>query len=308
MDSNNGETDRDVLLLKQMIDVRKHFLNARKCLLGNILGDDLSSLMAMHICVDTALAILEVDLDSDTAHIGAKSSNDSMEIKWVLDEYILPAYKKRYKRVPGGVESVILLFRHHREVKNTLTMPSRPTLDHLLPGIERFLGDISEDVFGTPLKYLDYHLILKDKEMSGILSETQDFLLKNDHKQSILRSSFAFSISLEKMRQRLNYLLERDELSTHFFSLDTRRTLYFKLQDYSFLLLAMEVNMDKYRLFIKIVPTTLIDESGNEGVSVTFSDYIQEKWLTTKWARFCFNFVMETLLHWESMELSSPKR
>jgi hypothetical protein len=68
--------------------------------------------------------------------------------------------------------------------------------------------------------------------------------------------------------------------------------------------MALQVDLSKYKLFEKIIPTVMInDEDRESGVSITISDYLDERWINLKWALYCFNFVTETVLMWESMNL-----
>jgi len=309
MGSDPAVSRSNDISLKRMIDVKKHYLNARKGLMGNLLGDDLGALENLYEAILISMELLAGELEMDTGTIDTGTMDvgtiGTATVNAALVEVMAENYRKRYNEGLRGTNSVISLLDHRKEVRSSRTLPSRDRLNHWKGDIEKYLDDISRALFGRSLDSLDYHLIIDDDEMRDILVDAQKFILSSNYKGSIMRSSLAFSISLEKMRQHLNFLMENDELSTHFFSLDSKKTLYYKLQDYFFILLALEVDMKKYQLFIKIVPTTLIDDSGPDGVSVTFSDYIHEKWLTLKWARFCFNFVVETLLHWGSMELSS---
>ena len=113
-------------------------------------------------------------------------------------------------------------------------------------------------------------------------------------------------ISLESIlfgRLLFAYLREREELSTSLFFMDSPTTLYFKLQDYSFILLALGVDLKKYKMYEKIVPTTMISREKDGEVSITISDYVQGEYQTLEWARYCFNFIMETAINWENRKL-----
>lgn len=174
--------------------------------------------------------------------------------------------------------------------------------------LDQLLQITSRELFNIPLKLVDYHLLIENNQIRNIMIKCMDRMVEENYKEAIKKCALAFSISLEEQRQRLNYLMKRKELSTALFFLDSPETLYYKLQDYSFILMALQVDINKYKMFEKIVPTTMISDDEREGISITISDFVPEQWITLDSATYCLNFVSETVIMWENMKLRRSDR
>jgi len=326
-------TSRNTYLIKRFIDAKKFYQNAQTNYMGNMICDDLGALENMYQCVRGLLSVImesmnisfkdyfeylkdEVDakviialkksvddkkiIDIDSINFFGISRSKALII---LLDTLNNKLEKEYDISLTGYNQILLLFERRYSVRYANSMVHKDDVFKIKEQILVLLKEISDMVFGISYKEMEYHHVISDDQLKETLGECNKLILEEDYKEAIKRSSLAFSISLESQRHRLNYLMENEELNTSLFSLDSERTLYYKLQDYSFILLALQVNLKKYRLFIKIVPTTMIDDNSEEGVSITISDFVHSRWIGLKWARFCYNFVVETILQWESMDL-----
>lgn len=301
-------TTKDVFI-KRFCNSKKFYLDGTRAVNGPLMGDTLVALENIHRSGNIVIDILKEKLNIQRADvIKAKKEipeekDDSIRSMKAEIIAIFAEYKRRFKREPPGLKDMAHLAIIRKDVHNTRSFPTKDVLVNLNERIGQLLELTSEDVFGVSFELMDYHLIIGTAKIRNILTKCLDDIINEDFKESIRKSALAFSISLERQRQRLNYLLERRELSTALFFLDSPETLYYKFQDYSFILMALQVDLKKYKSFERMVPTIMINDNDREGVSITVSDYVHEKWLTGDSARFCFNFVTETVLLWENMNL-----
>ena len=274
------------------------------------MGDNLGALENQYRAAKTVKEILIEKLNIRTADVLAEKkalcaggdegiSRMKAEILAIIREY-----GERYGRTLTELKDVIPLTLLRKEVRSTKVMPAKDVLANFQERMGKLLECVSEDLFRVPLRSMDYHLIIDNEQIRNKLVRSLADINDGEYKKSIKRCALAFSISLEKQRQKLNYLRERHELSTALFFLDSPETLYYKFQDYNFLLMALQVDLKKYKMFEKIIPTVMINDDHESGVSITISDYLDGRWINVKWARYCFNFVTETVLMWESMNLS----
>ena len=74
-------------------------------------------------------------------------------------------------------------------------------------------------------------------------------------------------------------------------------------KEQDFIHLVLGTPPKKLERFKQLVPTVLITED-NEGRSeIIVSDFVDETVILKENAEFCLNFVLETILYWESLEL-----
>ena len=273
--------------------------------------DTLGAMEDLYICAHTVLDILceVLKVKREDVLETRKELPDEDDTLLLLKAATLAAsriYERRFGKEPPGARDIVPLTMMRRDAHDSLSFPTRELLGRFLENQHQLLDVVSEDVFELPTELVDYHLLIVNNGIRRIMTGCLDDILAGEYTEAIKKSSLAFSISLEEQRQRLNYLMERQELSTAMFFLDSPETLYYKLQDYSFILMALQVDLGKYRQFEKIVPTTMISEDGDRGTSITISDFVHEQWITSKWARYCFSFVCETVLLWQNMDLRKP--
>ena len=301
---------KSVIALKKFCNSKKFLGNAARDLRGNLMGDNIGALENQYRAAKAVKEILTDKLNVRTADVLAEKKNlrsgeDDKVLKMKAEVMaIIKEYGDRYGREPNGLKDIIPITLLRKEVQSTKVIPAKDVLANFQEGISRLLEYTSEDVFNIPLRLMDYHLIIDNEQIRNQLVKCLADTYDGNFKEAIKRCALAFSISLEKQRQKLNYLMERQELSTAMFFLDSPETLYYKFQDYNFILMALQVDLNKYKMFEKIIPTVMInDEDRESGVSITISDYLDERWIDMKWALYCFNFVTETVLMWESMNL-----
>ena len=301
-------SERKRISLKRFCNGKKFYLDGARAMNGPLMGDTLIALENTYRSGDIVREILKERLNITRADIikikkeipGGEGAGGSTKAEIIA---IFREYERRFSREPVGLKDMVHLNIIRNEVNNTRNFPTKDVLGNLSERIGKLLHLASEDVFGIRFELMDYHLIVVSDRIRNILIKCLDDIVNGNFKETIRKCALAFSISLEKQRQRLNYLLERQELSTALFFLDSPETLYYKFQDYSFILMALQVDLNKYKSFEKMVPTIMINDSDRDDVSITVSDFVPEKWLTEDSARFCFNFVTETVLLWENMNL-----
>lgn len=311
MESVPGPHTHWMIFAKRFCNAKRFLYNGKRDLRGNFMGDTLGAMEALHRCSRTIINLLEEGLNVDGGLIA--SAGEGIEEADIyahrLKTEIMAIhgrYEQEYGRPPPGIRDIVHLAMLRRDVHATMTIPTRDILLRCKDSLAELLAAVSEDVFGLPLALMDYHLVIKSEQLRNIMTRCIEDIVDEDYRGSVKNATLGFSIALEEQRQQLNYLLEREELSNALFFLDSPETLYYKLQDYSFILMALQVDPGKYRLFEKIVPTTMVSDETDTGVSITISDYVHERWIKPKWARFCFEFVCETVLMWQNMNLKEP--
>ena len=299
---------KSVIALKKFCNSKKFLNNTARDLRGNLIGDNLGALENLYRTGKTIKEILSDKLNIQTADILTEKKrlrsvgDDSVSHMKAEILAIIKEYGDRYGREPAGLKNIIPIYLLRKEVQSTKVIPAKEVLTNFQERIAKLLEHTSEDVFKVPLRFMDYHLIIENEQIRNQLVRCLADIDEGEFKEAIKRCALAFSVSLEKQRQKLNYLMERQELSTAMFFLDSPETLYYKFQDYNFILMALQVDLKKYKIFEKIIPTVMINDDDESGVSITISDYLDERWINMKWAFYCFNFVTETVLMWESMD------
>jgi len=302
---------KSLVALKRFCNSKKFFNNAIRNLQGDLMGDNLGALENQYRAAKTVKEILIHKLNIRTGDVLAekkklsKGEDDTVLHMKAEVLAVLKEYGNRYGREPTELKDIISISLLRNEVRSTKIIPAKDVLANFQEGIGKLLEYTSEDLFKVPLRLMDYHLIIDNEQIRNKLVKSLVDIDDGEYKEAIKRCALAFSISLEKQRQRLNYLMERQELSTAMFFLDSPETLYYKFQDYNFILMALQVDLKKYKMFEKIIPTVMINDDSESGVSITISDYLDERWINRRWAMYCFNFVTETVLMWESMDLKN---
>ena len=302
------------LALKRFCNCKKFFQNGSRDLTEYLMGDSLQALENFHRCAKIARRILEERLNirpEDISQAREELHGDDNEPIYSLKCEILAVFnrfKDKFGKELTGIKSIVQLNMLRREVHETRSFPANEVLMKFKEDLDQLLQITSRELFNIPLKIVDYHLLIENNQIRNIMIKCMDRMVEENYKEAIKKCALAFSISLEEQRQRLNYLMERKELSTALFFLDSPETLYYKLQDYSFILMALQVDINKYKMFEKIVPTTMISDDEREGISITISDFVPEQWITLDSATYCFNFVSETVIMWENMKLRRSDR
>ena len=302
------------LALKRFCNCKKYFQNGSRHLADDLMGDSLQALENFYRCAKITRRILEERLNvrpEDISKAREEIHGDENEQIYSLKCEILAIFnrfKDKFGKELEGFKSIVQLNMLRREVHGTRSFPAKEILVKFKEDLDRLLQITSRELFRLPLKLVDYHLLIENDQIRKIMIRCVERIVGENYKEAIKKCALAFSISLEDQRQRLNYLLERKELSTALFFLDSPETLYYKLQDYSFILMALQVDINKYKKFEKIVPTTMISDDEREGVSITISDFVPEQWITMESATYCLNFVSETVIMWENMELGRSDR
>jgi len=226
--------------------------------------------------------------------------NVSLEKQWAI---LSSEYEQRFSQKLSMKTQIFTLSNITQNFIENDIIPSNAQLLELYQALLVFVQQLTRKVFELEFHDIDFHLLFENPQLRKILKTTRDAFDANEYEEALRKSSQAFHIALEDQRQKLNYLSEKGLLKPELLMLDKNIGLHLNPKDHEFIHLILGTSPKKLDQFMKLVPTALISEDEQNRPEIIISNYVDKNLVSKENAYFCLNFVLETILFWESLEL-----
>ncbi len=264
---------------------------------GNIFGR-LHGLCGLKQTVDLTLYALSMYYKFSPEEI----AENTTKARW---ERCSPKYKDETdKRLPLKKQ----IFNLQDVYLESCSQGRLPTVEELRDFdrfVRIFLSNVIRNIYQLRFHELNLYLTIENPQVRDALEEALIALEEGDYAISIKKSSLAFSLALENERLKLDHWKKTglyDEMYTYLFLFENPEALAFKLQDYSFILLALGTDIEKFNEFQEIIPVVMLTVGDDAKTSVNIGDFIKEEYDNYESAYFCYTFVLETTLMWIAKE------
>ena len=228
----------------------------------------------------------------------------SLEEQWTT---LSNDYEKRYGQKLSMKTQIFTISNITKSFTEHNIIPTKTQVHELVQALSIFMHELTLKVFGLNFQDIDFHLLMDNPQVRRTLKVAVNAINNGDYKEVLKNSSLAFNIALEDQRHKLNYLSEKGILKPELFMLDKSINLHFNSKDHDFIHTVLGTQQKKLEQFNKIVPTVIITEDDDVGPKIVISDYVDEGAVSKDNAQFCIDFVLETILHWESLDLVKDK-
>ena len=224
----------------------------------------------------------------------------SLEMHWSV---LSQEYKKRYgqdlsmKTQIFTINNLILDFTDHG-----LTTKTNQISD-LNKALSIFMEDVINNIFGLNYSELDLFQLIPNPQVRQEFRAAKWAYNSNDLASTFRYISASFHIALEDQRQKLNYLSDQGLLKPEAILLKEPINIHFSIDDEEFIHLVLGTNPKKLERFKQLVPSAMITQDRQGKPEVVVSDYVDKSLLSTENAIFCMNFLLETILDWENLDL-----
>lgn len=216
-------------------------------------------------------------------------------------------YEKRYGQKLSMKTQIFTISNITKSFTEHNIIPTKTQVHELVQALSIFIQELTSKVFGLDFQDIDFHLLMDNPQVRRTLKLAIEAFESVDYKEVLKNSSLAFNIALEDQRQKLNFLSEKGILKPEPFMLDKSIDLHFNSKDHEFIHTILGTQQKKLEQFNKIVPTVIITEDDDGGLKIVISDYVDDSVVSKNNARFCIDFILETVLHWESLDLVKDK-
>ncbi|WP_455391554.1 hypothetical protein, partial [[Eubacterium] cellulosolvens] len=226
--------------------------------------------------------------------------NISLERQWAI---LTEEYKKRFGQKLSMKTQIFTLANIIQNFTDYDIIPSNVQVQELSQALSVFIQELTQTIFGLDFNEIDFHLLMDNAQVRRTIKAARVALEAEEYKKVLKNSSLAFHLGIENQRQKINYLSEKGLLKPEVFMLDDAIKLHLDSQDHEFIHSILGTDTKKLERFKKMVPTVLISEDEKNRPEIVISNYVDESACSKENAQFCLNFVLETILHWEGLEL-----
>jgi hypothetical protein len=285
--------------LKELILAKQLISNSQRLTLVDSLENNIIAIFNLNSALNIVLKIL-----STSSKLKLKSikelRNSPIERQW---SKLSEEYKKRYdhelsmKTQIFTINDLIVDFTEHGKY------PSNIQLKELGQALSLFIEDTMERVLGIDFTELDIHLLILTPQVQENFKFAKDAFHSKDYSEVLKLSSIAYHLALENQRQKINYLSEQGLLKPESIMLDKAVKIHIEPKDEDFIHLILRTNLKKLETFKQFVPTVVISEDGAGRPELMVSDFVDESKISQENASYCLNFILETILMWESLDL-----
>jgi hypothetical protein len=285
--------------LKELILAKQLISNNQRLTLIDSLENNMIAIFNLNSALNIVLKIL-----STSSKLKLKSikelRNSPIERQW---SKLSEEYKKRYdhelsmKTQIFTINDLIVDFTEHGKY------PNNTQVKELSQALSLFIEDTMKRIFGINFGELDIHLLISNPQAQKNFKQAKDaFNLKN-YSEVLRLSSITYHLALEDQRQKINYLSERELLKPESIMVDSSVKIHIEPKDEDFIHLILRTNLKNLEKFKQLVPTVVLSEDTAGRSELVVSEFVDESKISEENASFCLNYVIETILHWECLDL-----
>jgi hypothetical protein len=285
--------------LKELILAKELISNCKNLALVDSLENNLIAIFNLNSTLNIVLNIL-----STSSKLKLKSvkelRNSPIERQW---SKLSEEYTKRYdqdlsmKTQIFTINNLIVDFTEHGKY------PNNTQVRELNQALSLFIEDTMKQIFGIDFNELDIHLLISNPQAQENFKSAKSAFNSKDYAEVLRLSSVTYHLALEDQRQRINYLSEHGLLNPESIMVDNSVKVHIEPKDEDFIHLILRTNLKNLEKFKQLVPTVILSEDGTGRSELVVSDFVDESKISQENASYCLNFVLETILMWESLDL-----
>lgn len=288
---------KDITAIKELIIAKKLLHNGEELIKKDTLENNLIAISNLNSALDLFLKIISTH---QKIKLVKQLDNISLEKKWSI---LSNEYKRKYGKELSMKTQIFTLSNITNNFIVHNIIPTRAQVQELCQALTIFMQGLVPEMFGLEFQDIDFHLLLGNSQARRALKAARDGFEMENYKEALISTSRAFYIALEDQRQKLNYLSDNGLLDPKLIMLEESINLHIDPKDHEFIHLVLGTPPKKLDRFKQLVPTVLINEDDSKRAEIVVSDFIDEEAISKENAEFCLNFVYETILHWESLDL-----
>lgn len=284
-------------VIKKLIIAKKLFVRSQKLIEKDSLENNLIAIFNLNSALNIVLEVLS---EQQSVKSVKQIKGWDLEQQW---EILSKEYKKRYSQELSMKTQIFTLNTVIDDFTKFGQVPNSTQVHELGRALGVFIEELIFQVFEIKFSDLDFHYLIDHPQVKNAIKNANK-ALNNDRFDEVLKeTSTAFHIALEEQRQKLNYLSAQDLLKPDLLMLEKSIKLHIDPKDQDFIHLILRTNPKKLERFKQLIPTAVISEDENNRPEIVISDFVDNAVLSYENAEFCLNFVLETILHWESLDL-----
>lgn len=269
---------------------------------------------AVEHLLNTILLFFEYQLEKDR--------NENFSTIWTNVESSLSENKIKFgnKCALPNKREMILLHKTRNNAQHYAMIPDSNSLQHFREIAEKFMVDVVYKIFETDFSQITLAILIKNGEVKKYIEEAEKHLLNGEYKKSIKSSFSAFYVAKSEEQGKIHgsgsmvYRLfseirksKKDGYKEMKFVkklTDGRDLNISELTDYIFManelmlkeleIFKLKLDYKKYMQYIRICPDLIISNVVSNEIE------IKDKVCNYENAFFCLNFVIDSILKWES--------
>jgi hypothetical protein len=285
------------VIIKELIIAKKLLQNSEEIIESDSIGHNLIAIFNLNSALNIILRVLSTQQKVKSIK---QLNNISLDEQWAL---LSKQYEKQYGKKLSMKTQIFTLTNITKKFTEQDIIPTKIHVQELCQAFSIFMEDLTSKLYGLKLNDIDFHLLLDNIQVQRILKMAQVANENENYEEVLKNTSLAFHIAIEDQRQKLNYLSKKGLLKPELLMLDKSLNVHIDSKDQDFIHLVLNTPPKKLEQFKQLVPTVLIVEDDKDRSEIIVSDFVDESVISKENAEFCLNFVLETILNWESMDL-----
>jgi hypothetical protein len=285
--------------LKELILIKQLISNSKKLALEDSMENNLIAIFNLNSALNIVLNILSSKSKLKTKSI-KELRNSPIDMQW---SKLSESYKKRYdhdlsmKTQIFTINNLIVDFTEHGKY------PNNTEIIKLSQALTLFIEDTIEHIFGFDFSESDIHLLITNPQVRDNYKRARNLFHSDNYSEGLKLSSITYHLALEDQRQKINYLSEQDLLKPESIMVDSTLKIHIKPQDEDFIHMVLRTDQKKLEKFKQLVPTVVLSEDVSGRSELVVSDFVDQSKISKENAKFCLNFVLDTILMWENLDL-----
>lgn len=288
---------RKLPIVKKLIIAKKLLQNSEELIELNSLEKNLVAISNLNSAFNIILMIFCKQAKIKSIK---QLDNISLEKQWNI---LSKEYKKRFDQDLSMKTQIFTLNNIMSDFIDHGIYPTTNQVLDLTRALSIFIEDFVDKVFELEYKDLDLYLLIENNQVQHTIKQARKSLDAGEFEEVLKAASSAFQVALEDQRRKINYLSERNLINPELIMLDKSISLNIKPKEEDFIHLILKTPQKDLQKFKQLVPTAIIAEDKARRSEVVVSDYVSEVSISNENAEFCLNFVLETILNWENMDL-----
>ena len=292
---------KKIAAIKELIIAKKLLHNSEELIKTDSIENNLVAIANLNSALNIFLKIISTQQKIKSIK---QLNNISLEKKWSI---LSKEYKRQYGQELSMKTLIFTLVNITQNFTEHNIVPTKAQVQELTRALSVFMQNLVPEMFSLEFHDIDFHLLFNNAQVRRTIKAASMAFDAKEYEIVLKKASLAFHIALEDQRQKLNYLSKKGLLKPELFMLDGPIDLHIDSSDREFIHLVLGTPPKKLERFKQLVPTVLITEDDHERPEIIVSNFVDENAVSKENAEFCLNFILENILHWESLDLVKNK-